>query len=109
MEGRKCSKHSIYANVVSDIRLRTTQIIKEAIHPSHFMGYSDSERGNLLLSHGLLFPISSMESFMCIISCVFELFLVPASVPQHVQQRLWYVLSSLWDDAYKRTLANWKE
>ena len=34
-----------------------------------------------------------------------ELFLVPASFP-----RPWYVLSCLWDDAYKRTLAaNWKE
>ena len=29
------------------------------------------------------------------------LFLVPASAPQ----RQWYVLSCLWDDAYKRTLA----
>ena len=32
-----------------------------------------------------------------------ELFLVPASAP--VLQRLWYVLSCQWDDAYKRTLA----
>ena len=30
-----------------------------------------------------------------------ELFLVPASAPQLV----WYVLSCLWDGAYKRTLA----
>ena len=34
-----------------------------------------------------------------------ELFLILASAPQLVQQRLWYVLSCLWDDAYKRTLA----
>ena len=34
-----------------------------------------------------------------------ELFLVPASAPQLVQQRPWYVLSCLWNDAYKRTLA----
>ena len=34
-----------------------------------------------------------------------ELFLVPASAPQQVKQRLWYVLSCLWDDTYKRTLA----
>ena len=34
-----------------------------------------------------------------------ELFLVPASAPRLVSQRLWYVLSCLWDDAYKRTLA----
>ena len=34
-----------------------------------------------------------------------ELFLVPTSAPRLVQQRPWYVLSCLWDDAYKRTLA----
>ena len=33
------------------------------------------------------------------------LFLVPASAPRLVQQRPWYVLSCLWDGAYKRTLA----
>ena len=39
-----------------------------------------------------------------------ELFLIPASAPPLVKQRLWYVLSCLWDDAYQRTLAaNWKE
>ena len=39
-----------------------------------------------------------------------ELFFVPASAPQLLKQRSWYVLSSLWDDAYKRTLAaNQKE
>ena len=47
--------------------------------------HSDSERENLLPSHGLLFPISSKGS-------------------------AWYVLSCLWDGAYKRTLAvNQKE
>ena len=29
--------------------------------------HSDSERGNPLLPHGLLFPISSKGSFICII------------------------------------------
>ena len=29
--------------------------------------YSDSKRGNLLLPHGLLFPISNKGSFICII------------------------------------------
>ena len=33
-----------------------------------------------------------------------ELFLVQASAPRLVQQRPWYVLSCLWDDAYKKTL-----
>ena len=35
----------------------------------------------------------------------FELFLVPASAARLVYQRPWYVLSCLWDGAYKRTLA----
>ena len=30
--------------------------------------HSDSERGNLLLPHGLLFPINSKGSFICTIS-----------------------------------------
>ena len=34
-----------------------------------------------------------------------ELFLIPASAPRLVQQRPCYVLSCLWDGAYKRTLA----
>ena len=35
-----------------------------------------------------------------------ELFLVPASAPRLVlKKRPWYVLSYLWDGAYKRTLA----
>ena len=39
-----------------------------------------------------------------------KLFLVVASAPRLVQQRPWYVLSCLWDGAYKRTLAaNQKE
>ena len=39
-----------------------------------------------------------------------ELFLVPASAARLLKQRPWYVLSCLWDGAYKRTLAaNWKE
>ena len=34
-----------------------------------------------------------------------ELFLVPASASRLVQQRPWYILSCLWDDAYKKNLA----
>ena len=34
-----------------------------------------------------------------------KLFLVPGSAPRLVKQRPWYVLSCLWDGAYKRTLA----
>ena len=33
------------------------------------------------------------------------LFLVPVSAPRLVYQRPWYVLSCLWDGAYKITLA----
>ena len=35
-----------------------------------------------------------------------KLFLVPASAPQLVYQRQWYVLSCLWDGAYKRISMN---
>ena len=39
-----------------------------------------------------------------------ELFLVLASAPRLMLQRPWYMLSCLWDSAYKRTLAvNQKE
>ena len=34
-----------------------------------------------------------------------ELFLALASAPRLVQERPWYVLSCMWDDAYKRILA----
>ena len=34
-----------------------------------------------------------------------ELYLVTASAPRLVKQRPWYVLSCLWDDAYKIALA----
>ena len=33
-----------------------------------------------------------------------ELFFVPDSAPRLVYQRPWYVLSCLWDGAYKKTL-----
>ena len=33
------------------------------------------------------------------------LFLIPVSAPRLVYQRLWYVLSCLWGDAYKIPLA----
>ena len=41
-------------------------------HSTHFIygmvkDHSDSERGNTLSPHGLLFPISSKGSFICII------------------------------------------
>ena len=39
-----------------------------------------------------------------------ELCIIPAGAPRLVYQRPWYVLSCLWDGAYKITLAvNWKE
>ena len=49
-----------------------------SMHSTHFIqlygvghmvkDHSDSERGNLLPPHGLLFPINSKGSFICIIS-----------------------------------------
>ena len=59
MEGRKemfylttHSTHFIYGYVASDIMVKD---------------HSDSERGNPLPPHGLLFPISKKGSFICII------------------------------------------
>ena len=52
---------------------------------------------------------------LCIIrsiphSGLIELFLISASDPQLVYQKLWCVLSCLWDGAYKRIIAaNLKE
>ena len=58
MEGRKemfylttHTTHFIFGYMVSDM-------VKD---------HSDSERGNLLLPHRLLFPISSKSSFICTI------------------------------------------
>ena len=34
-----------------------------------------------------------------------ELFFIPASAPQLLYQRLWYVLSCLWNGAYTKNLA----
>ena len=39
----------------------------------------------------------------------FVLFSVPASGPQLVHQRLWYVLSYLWESASKRPLAAYRK
>ena len=46
------STHLIYGYMASDIMVKD---------------HSDSERGNPLPPHGLLFPISSKGSFVCII------------------------------------------
>ena len=48
----KHSTHFIYGYMASDIMVKD---------------HSDSERGNPLPPHGLLFPISSKGSFICII------------------------------------------
>ena len=47
-------------------------LFNDALNTFYFYGYmvpdiSDSERGNLLPPHGLLFPINSKGSFICTI------------------------------------------
>ena len=49
--------------------------------------------------------LSSIASAWHVVGCYIEIFLIPTSVPQLVWQSLWYVLSYLWDGAYKRSLA----
>ena len=46
--------------------------------------HSDSEKGNLLTSHGLLFPINSKGSFIC-------------TIPQHLLHQSW---STGWNEKY---------
>ena len=43
--------------------------------------HSDSERGNLLPPHGLLFPISSKGSFICTIP--------QTDIPRHLLHHSW--------------------
>ena len=55
-EGRKC-----FNNALNTFNLRLYGI-------GHMVkDHSDKERGNQLLPHGLLLPISSNDSFICII------------------------------------------
>ena len=93
--------------------------------------HTDSERGNPLPPHGILFPISSKGSFICTIPHRIThttAFVTPvvehwlereiaqwvhtmkdrSDDPLHHERTLLplvYVLSCLWDGAYKRTLA----
>ena len=80
-------KHSIYVQsvynqsffnrVISNyVRKERNVLLNDALNVFYLRLYgirrivkdhSDSERGNLLPSHGLLFPISSKGSFICII------------------------------------------
>ena len=62
--------------------------------------HSDSERGNPLPPHGLLSQITSKG--LTPHGGPIELFLTPANAPR---QRPWYVLSCLWNGAYKKHLA----
>ena len=60
-----------------------------------------------------MWPSSGVERLLMMRSVVgsiapggpIELFLVPSSAARLVLQRLWYVLSCLWDGAHKRALA----
>ena len=80
------SIHFIYGYMVSDIWLRTILIVRkegrkcfiynDALNTFYLRSYgvrhmvkdhSDSERGNLLLPHGLPFPIDSKGPFICTI------------------------------------------
>ena len=80
--------------------------------------HSDSERGNPLPPHELLFPINSKVFFYMHhptdrvaqwTQLQFGLFSVPTSGPQLVYQRPWYVLFCLWNSAYKRSLAAYRK
>ena len=60
-EGRKEGRTVLFNDAVNTFYLRIYGV-------GHIVkNHSDSERGNPLLPHGLLFPISSKGSFICII------------------------------------------
>ena len=65
--------NTIEFRVVSDIDVERKEMFYLTMHSSHFIysymasDHSDSERGNPLPPHGLLFPTSSKGSFICII------------------------------------------
>ena len=65
------STHFIYGYMASDI-------VKD---------HSDSERGNPVLPHGLLFPISSKGSFIC-------------TIPQTGYHIPWPLLHKLWSTGW---------
>ena len=49
--------------------------------------------------------ITKLQKVVLCHAVVLDYTLVPASAPRLVYQKPWYVLSGLWDAAYKRTLA----
>ena len=63
----RCSSHiQEGANVVFNDAINTFYLRLYGV--GHMVkDHSDSERGNPLLPHGLLFPISSTDSFICTI------------------------------------------
>ena len=53
----------------------------------------------------MLLRIKEKRSSLFTMELIKCLFLVPVSAPRLVEERPWYVISCLWDDAYKRNLA----
>ena len=75
LEGRKLSAVSAASHILIPIPTRKEgNILNNALNTFHlrfygvrhmFKDHSDSERGNPLPPHGLLFPINSKGSFIC--------------------------------------------
>ena len=96
--------------LLTSFRERRNVLFKDALNTfylqlygvGHMVKYhSDSDRGNPLLPHGLLFPISSKGSFICIISdrithtTAFVTPVVEHWLERETAQWLWYVLSCM--------------
>ena len=69
-------KSNIYITLLFSLMKEDTVLFNDALNTFYLRLYGikkmvkdhlDSERGNLLTPHGLLFPISSKGSFICII------------------------------------------
>ena len=64
MDGKNEQEEWMKGNVLFNDTLNTFYLLSHGI--GHMVkDHSDNERGNPLLPHGLLFPISSKGSFIC--------------------------------------------
>ena len=86
-------KQQILSHVINGIRKEGNYLFNDALNTFYLRllygvrhmvkDHSDSERGNRLPPHGLLFPISSKGSFICIIPQT------GYHIPQPLLHQLW--------------------
>ena len=68
-----------------------------------FAQVANHKKVSLLSDHTRIVSTTTWLLDVYVLYCT--VLLVPASAPRLVSQRPWYLLSCLWDDAYKKNLA----